>query len=84
MQPSQQLGYALGTRLLLTCIKLANGKSRDFVLLPLDRRTVQLWVSASDEQESEFVDAAKELANQILRDAGRKEAAIEKLVLCFD
>lgn len=84
MQPSQQVGYALGTHLLLTVIKLADGRSRPFVLLPLDKRTVQLWVSQSDEEESEYVLAAKELANQILRDAGRKEPSIEELVLCTE
>lgn len=84
MQPSQRIGYAIGSHLLLTVIKLADGRSRPFVLLPIKEHTVQLWVSEADEEESEYVLAAKELANQILRDVGRKEPSIEELVLCFD
>lgn len=84
--PEQRLNQAIGSHLLYTNLSVPNVGSRPFVLLPLDGdpHTLVLWVSESDEQEAKFIQAAKELAWQILFDAAKKDRRVQRLVLKFD
>ena len=82
----QKTKHDIGSYLLYTKVTVPKVGSRPFVLLPLDGdpHTLVLWVSRSDEQESRFVQAIKELGHQILWDAAKLDDRITRLILKFD